>query len=36
MEFVDVFISAETINRFFDYSVGMALFDPLKHYSNIC
>jgi len=29
-------ISAETISWLFDYSVGMALFDSLKHYSIIC
>ena len=27
--------SAETTNRFFDHSIGMALFDSLKHNSNI-
>ena len=30
---VVIYCSAEMINRFFDYSVSMALFDPLKHYS---
>ena len=27
-------ISAQTINRLFDYLVGMTLFDSLIHYSN--
>ena len=32
---VGTLVSAETISRLFDYSVGMALFDSLKHYSII-